>query len=150
MILKIAPGASFARAKAISAFVNTDLLLIMKMVAKRNSRTLYCYSLLGFSHQVCEKCDWLEKFINMSHSSQDHLKTVFFKKNGICPVTMGASLSKRKSWNIWTIVLWVLFFCLFALVCGCSSPHIFLWGGFSKTEKPHSSSKLKVKLSILI
>ena len=36
LILKLIPGASFASVKTISAFVDTDLQLMMKMVAKSN------------------------------------------------------------------------------------------------------------------
>ena len=38
LILKLVPGASFASAKTISAFVDTDLQLMMKMLGKSNSR----------------------------------------------------------------------------------------------------------------
>ena len=39
LIRKLVPGPSFASSKTISAFINTDLLLMMKMVAKSNART---------------------------------------------------------------------------------------------------------------
>ena len=37
MILKLVPGTSFASAKTIRAFVDPDLLLTMKVVAKSNA-----------------------------------------------------------------------------------------------------------------
>ena len=43
LILNLILGASFACAKTISAFVDPDLLLMMKMVAKSNARTYFCY-----------------------------------------------------------------------------------------------------------
>ena len=39
LILKIFPGAFFSCAKTIRALVDTDLLLMMKMVAESNART---------------------------------------------------------------------------------------------------------------
>ena len=39
LIFKLVPGAFFASAKTIKAIVETDLLLMMKMVAKSNART---------------------------------------------------------------------------------------------------------------
>ena len=39
LILTLVPVASFASAKAISAFVDTDLLIVMKMAAKSNTHT---------------------------------------------------------------------------------------------------------------
>ena len=38
MILKLVLGASFASAKTVRAFVDPDLLLTLKMVAKSNAR----------------------------------------------------------------------------------------------------------------
>ena len=54
-------------------------------------------------HLIYKKCDWLESFINIWHSSQDHLKTGDCRnkrEDGRCPLKMGASRSKRESWNI--------------------------------------------------
>ena len=39
LVFKLVPGAFLAIAKAISVFIDTDLLLMMKMVAKSNTRT---------------------------------------------------------------------------------------------------------------
>ena len=39
LILKLVPGASFANAKTISAFVDMDLLLMMKMMVKSKAQT---------------------------------------------------------------------------------------------------------------
>ena len=39
MILELFPGSSFASAKTISAFADTDLQLIMRMVTKSNLGT---------------------------------------------------------------------------------------------------------------
>ena len=36
MILKLVPGTSFANAKTINAFADTDLQLMMKMVTNKN------------------------------------------------------------------------------------------------------------------
>ena len=43
LILNLILGAFFACAKTISAFVDPDLLLMIKMVAKSNARTYFCY-----------------------------------------------------------------------------------------------------------
>ena len=39
LILTLVPVASFASAKAIRAFVDTDLLIVMKMAVKSNTHT---------------------------------------------------------------------------------------------------------------
>ena len=39
LVLKLLPGIFFASAKTITALVDTDLLVMMKMVAKSNART---------------------------------------------------------------------------------------------------------------
>ena len=39
LVLKLIPISSFASVKRISAAIDTDLLLTMKMVAKSNART---------------------------------------------------------------------------------------------------------------
>ena len=57
-----------------------------------------------------------------SDLKQDHFKTGdLWKKreNGGCPLKMGASRSKRESWNIWTNKLWT------NKLCSNSRPEVF-------------------------
>ena len=153
MILKLVPGTSFANSKTISAFADTDLQLMMKMVTNNNLQkpwpatllkkrlwhrcfpvnflkfvrtpfytehlcrlllnlSTHCYLQPRISNRVCQKCDRFEKFINICHSSQDHLKTGDFKKkqeDGSFSLKNRASPLKRESWNICICVHYVSF-----------------------------------------
>ena len=60
LILKLTPSTFFVSAKTICALVDTNPLLIMKMVAKSNTCTCFCCYWSRFSHQVCTKCNGLE------------------------------------------------------------------------------------------
>ena len=54
LILKLFPSTSFASVKTISAFVDKDLQLMIKIVAQSISRIKFCYYWPKFSCQVCK------------------------------------------------------------------------------------------------
>ena len=52
--------------KLFMFFFYMDLLLMMKMLAESNAHTYFIWVYQpSFSHPVCKKCDWLEKFIKI-------------------------------------------------------------------------------------
>ena len=67
LILKVVSGCSFASNKTISAFADTDLQLMIKMVAKSNACTSpsFVTNSQNFYIEFVKKCDRLEKYTSI-------------------------------------------------------------------------------------